>query len=73
MVRVVMSEKNPVNIVVGDPQMQKLLQGSIAEINQGVCALFLNEYARRITIQRWHRSTRTQYCDLQIFILLAAA
>jgi len=36
MVRVIMSEKNPVDIVVGDSQMQKLFQGSIAEINQGV-------------------------------------
>ena len=40
------SEKNPVNIVVGDSQMQQLFQGSIAEINQGIGALFLNEYAR---------------------------
>jgi hypothetical protein len=46
MVGVVVGEKNPVNIVVGDSQMQQLFQGSIAEINQGIGALFLNEYAR---------------------------
>ena len=66
MVWVVMSEKNPINIVVVDSQMQKLFQGSIAEINQGIAPLFLNEHAGRIALQRWHRSTGTQYCDVHI-------
>ena len=52
MVRVVVSEKNPIDIVVGDSQMQKLFQGSIAEINQSIDALFLNEHAGRIAFQR---------------------
>ena len=46
MVRVVVSEKNPIDIVVGDSQMQKLFQGSIAEINQSIdCLLYTSDAA----------------------------
>ncbi len=64
MVRVVVSEKNPIDIVVGDSQMQKLFQGSIAEINQSIDALFLNEHAGRIAFQRGHCGTGTQYGNI---------
>ena len=64
MVRVVVSEKNPIDIVVGASQMQKLFQGAIAEINQGIDDLFLNEHAGRIALQRWHCCTRTQYGNI---------
>ena len=60
MVGMVVGEKNPVDIVIGNPQIQQLFKVAVTKIEQPVFAVVLKQYTRRVTVQRRNCGARTQ-------------